>query len=121
MLIIDLKDCQTFTSGDGAELRELLNPRKMPLDLCCSLAHATVKPGDTTIPHRLKTSEVYYIIAGKGLLHIDEESSEVSPGQAVYIPPNSVQYIQSTGDIDLVFLCIVDPAWQAQDEEILPI
>jgi len=37
----------------------------------------------------------------------------------VYIPPLSTQYIRNTGSDDLKFLCIVDPAWREQDEEIL--
>lgn len=52
-------------------------------------------------------------------MHIDAESSEVVAGSAVYIPPRSIQHIENTGTQDLVFLCIVDPAWRAQDEEVL--
>ena len=52
-------------------------------------------------------------------MHVDSESAEVHSGQAVYIPPNSIQYIANTGKSDLEFLCIVDPAWRPEDEEIL--
>ena len=55
----------------------------------------------------------------RALLHPDGEEAGVLPGQAVYIPPGAVQYITNTGGDDLVFLCIVDPAWRAEDEEIL--
>lgn len=119
MLIRDVKNRRAFTSGDRATLRELLHPGKDGLELRYSLAHAVVHPGRTTLPHRLKTSEVYYILEGRGLMHIDEESAEVFPGQSVYIPPLAVQSIENTGSTDLVFLCIVDPAWRPEDEEIL--
>ena len=71
-----------------------------------------------TKPHKLKACEVYYIIAGQGLMHIDEKSLEVGPECTVYIPPNSTQYIENTGNSDLIFLCIVDPPWRLEDEEV---
>jgi len=83
-----------------------------------SLAHAKVEVGQKTKPHRLKSSEVYYVTAGQGLMHIDQESFEVGPECAIYIPPNALQYIENTGNSDLKFLCIVDPAWRQEDEEV---
>jgi mannose-6-phosphate isomerase-like protein (cupin superfamily) len=119
MLIRELRDCEEFTAGDNCRLREILHPRKEELSLRYSLAHAVVKPGDTTWLHRLKTSEVYYIIEGEGIVHIDEESAPVRPGSTVYIPPRAKQCITNSGTTDLTFICIVDPAWQKEDEEVL--
>jgi mannose-6-phosphate isomerase-like protein (cupin superfamily) len=119
MLIRNLKDCAEFISGDGCVLREILHPDKMDLKLGYSLAHAIVHPGDITLPHRLKTSEVYYIIEGEGVMHIDEETALVRAGATIYIPPKAVQFIQNSGKTDLVFLAIVDPAWRVEDEEVL--
>jgi mannose-6-phosphate isomerase-like protein (cupin superfamily) len=65
----------------------------------------------------MKTStEVYYILKGKGLMHIDSESKEVGAGSTVYIPPNSVQSIKNLGREDLEFICIVNPPWAHEDE-----
>lgn len=119
MFIKDLQHCEEFIAGDNTILRELLHPDKADLQLRYSLAHAVVKPGLTSHPHKLKTSEVYYILEGEGTMYIDEEHAEVHSGQAIYIPPHATQYIENTGDIDLKFLCIVDPAWRAEDEEVL--
>jgi mannose-6-phosphate isomerase-like protein (cupin superfamily) len=52
-------------------------------------------------------------------MHIDRESARVSSGCAVYIPPRATQYIKNIGKSDLVFLCIVDPAWRKEDEEVI--
>jgi mannose-6-phosphate isomerase-like protein (cupin superfamily) len=52
-------------------------------------------------------------------MHINNESEEVLPGTAVYIPPDAVQFIHNPAKEDLIFLCIVDPAWRKEDEEIL--
>jgi mannose-6-phosphate isomerase-like protein (cupin superfamily) len=118
MFIKCLKDCEEFNAGDGSILREFLHPDKADLRIRYSLAHTKVLPGYVTKPHKLRTSEVYYIIQGKGLMHIDKEVSEIGPGCAVYIPPESVQYIENTGKSDLIFICIVDPAWRSEDEYV---
>jgi mannose-6-phosphate isomerase-like protein (cupin superfamily) len=119
MFIRELQDCPEFTAGDNCALREILHPDKEDLALRYSLAHAVVKPGDTTWEHRLRTSEVYYIIEGEGTMHINGESAPVRPGSTVYIPPMAKQSITNSGKRDLRFICIVDPAWRKEDEEVL--
>ena len=117
MFIKDLKDCPEFIAGDFTVLRELLNPEKQKgLALKYSLAHATLKSGESSTPHTLTVSEVYFILEGTGAMHIDNETSEVFPGQAIYIPPKAKQFIRNTGKKELKFLCIVDPAWKPEYE-----
>ena len=119
MFVRRLNDCEEFTAGDCSTLREILHPDKTDLAICYSLAHAKVAVGQTTTPHRLMTSEVYYILQGRGRMHIHEQVADLTVGDTVYIPPLTTQYIENTGDGDLIFLCIVDPAWRSEDEEIL--
>lgn len=119
MFIKDLQKCEQFTARDNTILRELLHPLKENLKLRYSLAYAIVKPGEISRRHKLINSEVYYILEGEGIMYIDNESEKVYPNQAIYIPPHSVQYIKNTGSGDLKFLCIVDPAWRPEDEEIV--
>ncbi len=116
MLIRKLADCPEFMAGDQTRLRELLHPDKQPLNLRYSLAHALLPIGQTSLPHRLQTSEVYYILSGTGEMHIDDAAQVIQPGDTVYIPPQARQFICNIGDQPLVFLCIVDPAWKAEDE-----
>jgi mannose-6-phosphate isomerase-like protein (cupin superfamily) len=118
MLIQKLSSCEEFIAGDGTVLRELLHPDKQPLELRYSLAHAVVPIGQTSTPHSLTTSEVYYILSGRGEMHIDSELQIVETGDAVYIPPNARQFIRNCGEEALVFICIVDPAWRKEDEKI---
>lgn len=116
-----LKDCRQFIAGDGSILRELLHPEKADIQAGYSLAHAKVDVGQKTKPHKLKSSEVYYVLAGRGLMYIDQESVEIGPQCAVYIPPDAVQYIENIGNSELEFLCIVDPAWRAEDEQVFDV
>jgi len=119
MFIRSLSSCPEFTAGDNCRLRELLHPDKAGLAVRYSLAHAVVAPGQTTWLHALGTSEVYYILSGRGAMRIDGETAPVKPGDAVYIPPRARQQITNTGAGDLVFLCIVDPAWRREDEVVV--
>ena len=119
MIIKDVKNCQEIIAGDNVLLRELLNPLKQDVAINYSLALAKVKQGEITLAHRLTSSEVYYILEGEGEMYINNEKEKVNVGQAIYIPPNSVQRIKNTGLNDLVFLCIVDPAWRKEDEEVI--
>lgn len=119
MYIRKLEDCQEFIAGDGSVLREFLHPAKAGLKIRYSLAYAKVQAGQKTKPHKLRTSEVYYILSGSGLMHIGREVSNVKPHYAIYIPPSSVQFIENTGSSELEFLCIVDPAWKQSDESVL--
>lgn len=107
-----------FLAGDNTQLRELLHPDKQPINLRYSLAHAVVPPGQVSLEHSLTTSEVYYILSGRGEMHIDDEIQTVGPGDAIYIPPNARQFIHNVGAEALVFICIVDPAWRAEDETV---
>jgi mannose-6-phosphate isomerase-like protein (cupin superfamily) len=118
MLIKKLNDCPRFIAGDDTILREMLHPDKEALKLRYSLAHAVLKPRKKSYPHSLKTSEVYFILEGRGLMHIGSESKKVSPGDTVYIPPRKRQFIENTGLKDLKFICIVDPAWRKRDETV---
>ncbi|MGF1522382.1 MAG: cupin domain-containing protein [Leptolyngbyaceae cyanobacterium] len=118
MLVRNLSACEMFIAGDNTQLRELLHPDKQAIELRYSLAHAVVPVGETSIDHSLTTSEVYYILSGQGEMYIDGETQSVRPGDAIYIPPNARQFIRNTGQEPIVFICIVDPAWQAQNETV---
>lgn len=119
MLARNLNDCSEFTAFDGTILREILHPHKEELKIGYSLAHATLPPGQTSAPHRLKNSEIYYILQGEGIMYINNEEAPVKKDFTVYIPPDSIQHIKNTGSNNLVFICIVDPAWEKELEEIL--
>ena len=122
MIVRDAADCIRERVIDHSLLCELLHPDKVDGtgDLGCSIAHAIVPPGESTLPHMLKKSaELYYILDGTGEMHIGSESARIRKDQVVYIPPGARQYISNTGPGDLVFLCIVAPKWQASDEEIV--
>ena len=120
MHIKRLADCREIVARDHTRLRELLHPDRDPVAVRYSLAIAWLEPGRSSDRHQLKSSEVYYIIRGRGEMHIDGEQALVEAGDAVYIPPGSTQWLENTGTVAIEFACIVDPAWRREDEEVIP-
>lgn len=119
MLSTHLRDCPEFLAGDRTRLRELLHPAKASLALGYSLAHGFLDPGEQSLLHCLKSSEVYYFIAGRGVMTVEAESREVEAGSVIYVPPGAKQSLENTGTVPIEFLCLVDPAWTAADEAIV--
>ena len=117
-MVRKLKAIEPIIAGDRSLLREILHPDKLAVDIRYSLAYASVKPQSRTLPHKLQHTEVYYIARGRGRIHIDNEIEEVTETDTIYIPPGAVQFLENTGQQNLEFLCIVDPAWQSRIETI---
>jgi len=118
MLVKKFNDQQEIIAGDNCILRELLSTNIDQIESRYSVAWAKVPVGKTTWKHAMKTTEVYWIIKGQGIMHIGDESEKVGRYDTIYIPPNAIQYIENVGDEDLEFLAIVDPAWKKEDEVI---
>lgn len=114
-----LTDSPEFVAGDATRLREIMHPKKDNLPIGYSVAHARVAVGNSSLPHTLQSSESYYIIQGEGKMFIGEETMAVQQDDIFLVPANQSQYIQNTGTVDLVFICIVEPYWQEDEEAIL--
>ncbi len=119
MVHTHLQQCAEFLAGDHTRLRELLHPAKAPLKLGYSLAHGFLDSGKQSLWHRLNSSEVYYFIAGRGVMKVDEQSVAVEAGSVVYVPPRAKQSLVNNGSEPVEFLCLVDPAWTPEDEAVL--
>ena len=119
MIIKNQKNSAKITGNEGAIIHDLLNPAHVGNIIKYSLAHVNLSCGKSTVSHIMKTSEVYYILQGSGIMHIDDNSKNVKVGDAIFVKPGSKQYIENTGKENLEFLCIVEPAWKKDDEIIL--
>lgn len=119
VLITTLDECREFLAGDHTILRELLRPIPGTVEVRYSLAHGRLEPGKRSKRHRLASTEVYYFLSGRGLFRIGDESAAVGPGAVAYVPPGAVQSLENTGTSMMEFLCLVDPAWKAEDEDVL--
>ena len=119
MAIKKLQEIDVIEGGEGTKIRQIFHPHNTLNGIRYSISHSELKPGKKSKLHKMKSSEVYYILQGEGIMQIDEDSFKVTKDQAIYIPPHSKQSIENTGTDEMKFLCIVDPAWKLEDEIVL--
>ncbi|MGB9838034.1 cupin domain-containing protein [Methanothermobacter sp.] len=82
---------------DATLLSGILHPKNDPVGMNFSLAHALLREGEASPPHRQRGSvEVHYILEGEAIMQIDDEARVVKVGDAVY---TSVQYIENIGKL----------------------
>lgn len=118
MLIKQSKEVPEFLAGDHTILKEILHPNNDAVAINYSLAQARIEVGKASLPHRLKGSETYYILEGEGEMSIEGDIKHIKKGNIIFVPPNAEQFVRNIGQVDLVFLCIVEPYWREEDEEV---
>ncbi|MEW6668406.1 MAG: cupin domain-containing protein [Thermodesulfobacteriota bacterium] len=84
-----------------------------------SLQISEVPVGSEQPLHVHAPEQCYYIIRGKGLMTIEEETREVFAGTAVYIPSNKRHGIKNTGNEVLEYLTANSPAFEPEYESRL--
>lgn len=86
-----------------------------------SVAQITLHIGKASRKHyHPEAEESYYILAGRGRITMDDETVQVSAGDAIMIPPNVVHQIFNDSPSDkLIFLAFCLPAWKASDSVFL--
>lgn len=109
-----------FIDGDeGTKIKQYFHPHNTLNGINYSLAQFTLESGKKSKRHKIKSSEIYYVLEGSGKLTINEESYLLQKEDSAYVPPNAEQFIENSGNSVLKFLCIVEPAWKAEDEVLL--
>ena len=119
MSIIQNSKIDSFEGGEGVKIKEYFNPNNTSNQINYSIAKCSLDVGKKTKLHKIKSSEIYYILQGKGNLKINEKIFYLEKNDSAHVPPNSKQFIENIGSENLSFICIVEPAWKAEDDEIL--
>ena len=119
MITKRIQDIIPIPGDEGTEIRQIFHPHNTLDGIRYSLAQSTIQPGKKSKLHKMKNSEIYFVLEGKGVLHIDDESVTVDEHKSIFVPPFSLQYLENTGDKELKVLCIVDPAWKKDDEVLI--
>lgn len=119
MLIKKNSEIESVQGNEGTEIKQYFHPHNTLNGISYSLAQFTLETGKKSRNHKIKSSEIYYILEGQAILKIDMQSYQLGKDDSIYVPPMSEQCIENIGSGDLRFLCIVDPAWKPEDEIIL--
>lgn len=112
-------EIKSIQGDEGTKIKQYFHPHNTLNGINYSIAQFTLGPGKKSKLHKMSSSEIYYILEGSGDLKIDEGTHHIEKDDSAYVPPNSKQFIENTGSINLKFLCIVEPAWKAEDEILL--
>ena len=116
MILKEIDKLESFLGEEGTEIRQIFHTHNTLNGIRYSIAHSKISPGKTSIPHKLKSSEVYYVLNGEGIIHVNDKTKKIHMRQSIFVPAFSKQYIENIGQTDLEVLCIVDPAWKQEDE-----
>ena len=112
-------EIETIPGNEGTKIKQYFHPHNTLNGISYSLAQFTLDVGKKSLLHKIKSSEIYYILEGDAVLRINKESHQLKKDDSMYVPPMSEQCIENTGLTNLRFLCIVEPAWKPEDEIIL--
>jgi len=112
-------EIKSIQGNEGTQIKQYFHPHDTLNRINYSLAQFTLEVGKKSKLHKIKSSEIYYILEGSGKIEIEGESYIIEKDDSVYVPPNSKQIIENTGSVKLKFLCIVEPAWKPDDEILL--
>jgi mannose-6-phosphate isomerase-like protein (cupin superfamily) len=55
--------------------------------------------------------EIYFVASGSGEMGVDDESQQVGPGDATWIPTGSSHSLLNNGNEDLVILVVASSNW----------
>jgi mannose-6-phosphate isomerase-like protein (cupin superfamily) len=97
--LITASEQARFTTPDGlVTVTLVVNPETVDGALG-ALSYLTAEPGAAVPEHLHETSaEVLYILEGGGQMTVDGVTSDLSAGQAVYVPPNTPHSYVNNGD-----------------------
>ena len=103
-------------TAHGSEIRPLIDRTTSGITNC-SLAEETLPPGCAVTPHHHREiEEIYYIVSGRGLMSVGDETQEVEAGDAVYVPRGHRHTLKNTGDQPITLLVACGPAFFYADE-----
>jgi mannose-6-phosphate isomerase-like protein (cupin superfamily) len=116
MIIVNRERARVINTAHGSEIRPLIDRTSSPITQC-SLAEEVLPPGHAVTPHHhQQLEEIYYIVAGSGMMTVGSEQQEVGPGDAVYIPRGQRHTLENTGSEPIRLLVACGPAFFYEDE-----
>jgi quercetin dioxygenase-like cupin family protein len=84
-----------------------------------SIQISTIPKGSGQPIHAHDPEQCYYIIKGTGIMIIEDETREVTSGDAIYIPSNKKHGIKNIGDGALEYLTANSPVFTKDYEDSL--
>jgi mannose-6-phosphate isomerase-like protein (cupin superfamily) len=116
MIVTNLRQAHVINTRHGSEIRPLIDRTTSNITQC-SLAEEMLPPGCAVTPHRHRQiEEIYYIVSGRGLMTVGDETREVEAGDAVFIPRGQRHTLENTGAGAIKLILVCGPAFFLEDE-----
>ncbi|MGQ4875772.1 MAG: cupin domain-containing protein [Promethearchaeia archaeon] len=103
MKIINVKDVPIADTPHGVDVRKLINFEH------ATIVHIELKPGESLRKHKTPVDVNFYILEGKGIVEIGDESCEVQKDQLIFSPANIPHLLKNESDKNFRFLVIKTP------------
>jgi quercetin dioxygenase-like cupin family protein len=108
MIVRNVRDkevLETTYLAHGGAIAQMILDRRILKELGF-LAIAELEPGRRIEPHIDPVEEIYFVMNGEGEMTVDNETKQVVPGDAIWIPTGSRHGLANTGTEDCVILVI---------------
>ena len=116
MIIVSRDRAGIINTAHGSEIRPLIDRTTSGVTQC-SLAEEMLPPGCAVTPHHHREiEEIYYVVSGRGLMTVGDETREVEAGDAVYVPRGHWHTLENTGNQPITLLVACGPAFFYEDE-----
>ncbi|MGD9057249.1 MAG: cupin domain-containing protein [Desulfobacterales bacterium] len=113
MIVRNMNDkavMETTYLAHGGAIAQMILDRRILKEIGF-LAIATLEPGKKIEAHVDPMEEIYFVLQGSGEMGVDEETRQVGPGDATWIPTGSSHSLLNNGDENLVILVVASPNW----------
>jgi mannose-6-phosphate isomerase-like protein (cupin superfamily) len=112
--IVGLNEVEPREGYCGA-VYELIKPHNSETEqLSCVLVE--VVPGARSRPHwHTVGEEIYFVVSGTGVVHLDSQTRAVSSGHVIHIPPGVRHVVENNASTTLWLFVVNAPPYQAED------
>ncbi|MDK2783788.1 MAG: hypothetical protein PWQ79_2273 [Thermococcaceae archaeon] len=100
MLVVRAEEAERIDNPHGADVRALLKRENAKVML------VTLNPGEALERHTTSVDAFIYILKGKALVEVGEESAEVKKDTLVFLPRDVPHAVENAGSLPLRFLVV---------------
>lgn len=91
---------------NGALKRVLLHHEEVDSPYLMFLNEVYVAPGETISAHQhADMEEVFYFLSGQGVMQIADEKQDVTAGDRIIVPAQTLHVLTNTSDTEMKFVC----------------
>ena len=93
-----------INSVTGTTMQLLISPEEAP-DF--AMRKFTMVPGGGMPKHTNQVEHEQYVLKGKAIIGIEDDTYEVKQGDVVFIPARAPHWYKAHGEEDFEFICVV--------------